>query len=346
MNAEQKLQQWEQFAERLRPLLREGRSGLRDLSARELQGLLDDYQRLTADLARARAMGAPRQTLEMLNRLVVMGHRVLYGYLPPESAETKTPAPHVRFAQEVWACRSHVLLASALFFGPMVIAYFAVQWHPALGYDLVPEGFYHFDPAHAENLHEIPSLTRPMVSSSIIANNIQVTLMAFGLGLTAGLGTSSVLVFNGVHIGVVAGWMALHGHSRALWGWIMPHGSTELLAIVISGAAGYLFAEALVAPGLQTRKAALRHAGRRALVLELGVMGMLVIAGLIEGFISPSSLPFEMRIGVLVISLTLWGVLFLGLGRHAASDAHLPTPDGGLTPMTSATPEKSSSSPA
>lgn len=321
MNAEEKLQQWEQLAQQVQPLLKEGQNALRGLSAQELQRLLNDYQQVTADLARARAMGAPHQTLVMLNRLVAMTHRVLYGYLPAESSEAARLAPHLRFAQEVWNSRRVVLLSAAMFFIPLGMAYFAVQWHPALGFDLVPEGFYRFDPAHAENLHEIPSLTRPMVSSNIITNNIQVTLMAFGLGLTAGLGTTAVLIFNGVHIGVVAGWMTLHGHSRALLGWILPHGSTELLAIVLSGAAGYLLAEALVTPGLRPRTVALREAGRRALVIELGVMGMLVIAGLIEGFISPSSLPFEVRLLVLGMSLTLWGVLFVGLGRRLATSS-------------------------
>jgi len=215
----------------------------------------------------------------------------------------------------VRAALAAVALSCCMLFVPMVVSYWVVQWHPHLGFDLVPQGFYDFDPTSAEHLHEIPSLTRPMVSSSIITNNIQVTLLAFGLGLTAGVGTTITLIFNGIHVGTVAGWMTHHGKGRALWGWILPHGFTELLAIALAGAAGYLLAGAILMPGLKRRVDALKSVARQAMTVQVGVMGMLVIAGLIEGFVSPSSLPFEARMGVLGLSVLLWGLYFGRVGR-------------------------------
>jgi uncharacterized membrane protein SpoIIM required for sporulation len=140
-------------------------------------------------------------------------------------------------------------------------------------------------------------------------------LLAFGLGLTAGLGTTWLLLFNGVHIGAVAGWMTLHGKQSALWGWIMPHGGTELLAICLAGAAGYLLAGAIIAPGQVRRATALKQVGGRALVIECGCMAMLVVAGLIEGFVSPSSIGFAARVAVLVVSLLAWGMYFCFAGH-------------------------------
>ena len=137
--------------------------------------------------------------------------------------------------------------------------------------------------------------------------------------LTAGIGTTYVLVYNGIHIGAVAGWMSYQGQGRALWGWILPHGGTELLAICLAGAAGYLLADAMLAPGIQTRLAALQQAGLQALKIEVGCMVMLIFAGFIEGFISPSSLPFLPRIGILVVSLGLWAAYFLQAGRGLAA---------------------------
>jgi uncharacterized membrane protein SpoIIM required for sporulation len=149
-----------------------------------------------------------------------------------------------------------------------------------------------------------------------MTNNIQVTLLAFGLGMTAGLGTTLILVTNGMQLGAVAGWMSARGNSSALWGWIMPHGGTELLAIVLSGAAGFMLAGALIAPGDVRRAVALRRVSKDALTITLGVMGMLVVAGLIEGFVSPSSIGYAARIGVLAVTLTGWG-LYLGFaGRE------------------------------
>ena len=99
----------------------------------------------------------------------------------------------------------------------------------------------------------------------------------------------------------------------------MPHGGTELLAICLAAAAGYILAGAIVAPGHVRRSTALKNVGADALVIELGCMGMLVIAGLIEGFVSPSGIDYTSRIGVLVVSLGLWAVYFCTAGRK---DAH------------------------
>ena len=186
-----------------------------------------------------------------------------------------------------------------LMFVPAVATYFVVQFHPEIGYDLVPEMFLDFEPARQESLHSIPSMIRPVVASAIISNNIQVTLFAYGLGLAAGIGTSFLLIFNGAQIGAIAGWMTMRGNGRALWGCIMPHGGTELLAIVLAGGAGLTMARAIIAPGEMRRGVALRRVARDALIIELGVMVMLACAGLIEGFVSPSSIGFSARLAIL-----------------------------------------------
>jgi uncharacterized membrane protein SpoIIM required for sporulation len=313
-DAEEKLEQWTRFYERAQTLLRSGPRALRRLSAADLTRLIDDYQALTADLARARSLGAARETVDQLNRIAVAGHNLLYGQIRAR----ERAAANYGFGSFARAVRKYawaVALSAGIFFGSAAITFVAIQFYPSLGYDLLAEEFFDFDPASSENLHSIPSLARPVISSLIISNNIQVTLLAFGLGLTAGIGTSLLLIFNGVHLGSVAGWMALHGKDRALWGWIMPHGGTELLAICLAGAAGYLLAAAIVAPGEVRRSTALKNIGGDALAIELGCMAMLVIAGLIEGFVSPSGIDYTTRVGVLVVSLGLWAVYFLAAGR-------------------------------
>ena len=130
------------------------------------------------------------------------------------------------------------------------------------------------------------------------------------------MGTSFLLVSNGVQIGGLGGWLTAKGNSRAFWGWVMPHGGTELLAIVLAGGAGLLLAKALIAPGEVRRSVALRKVAMDALVIELGVMAMLAFAGLIEGFVSPSSIGYGARIAVLAGTLIFW-FGYLGLaGRH------------------------------
>ena len=313
-DAEEKLEQWTRFYQRAQTLLRSGRRAMRRLSGAELTRLIDDYQALSADLARARSLGAARETVDQLNRIAVAGHNLLYGQIRLGERASRSYG-FGSFARAVRRYSWAVALSASIFFGSALVSFFAVQLYPALGYDLLAEEFLDFDPASSENLHSIPSLARPVVSSLIISNNIQVTLLAFGLGLTAGIGTSILLIFNGIHLGSVAGWMALHGKDRALWGWIMPHGGTELLAICLAGAAGYILASAIVAPGELRRSTALKGVGGDALVIELGCMAMLVIAGLIEGFVSPSGIDYTSRIGVLVVSLGFWAVYFLFAGQ-------------------------------
>jgi uncharacterized membrane protein SpoIIM required for sporulation len=312
-HSEEKQTQWSRFADRVERLNRRGVRALRRLSASEITGLIDDYQVLVADLARARSMGADHATVAELNRIAVAGHNLLYGQMRRQEGSGRSEW----FASFARAVRRHgwaVALSVTMFFGSALASYVAVLFNPALGYDLLDDSFVEFDPASEENLHNIPSLARPVVSSTIIANNIQVTFLAFGLGLTAGIGTTVLLIFNGIHLGSVAGWMTLHGKQRALWGWIMPHGGTELLAIALAGAAGYLLAAAIVAPGLARRSTALKRIGTDALIIELGCMAMLVIAGVIEGFVSPSDIDYPSRIAVLAVSLALWAVYFLTAG--------------------------------
>jgi uncharacterized membrane protein SpoIIM required for sporulation len=336
-DAAEKLEQWTGFHRRAQTLLRSGRRALRRLSGTELTHLIDEYQALTADLARARSLGAARETIDQLNRIAVAGHNLLYGQIrlrrsAPASYGAGAFARLVR--KHAWA----VALSAAVFFGAALASFAAVQFYPSLGYDLLADEFLDFDPANPENLHSIPSLARPVVSSLIISNNIQVTLLAFGLGLTAGIGTTVLLIFNGVHLGSVAGWMMLHGKDRALWGWIMPHGGTELLAICLAGAAGYILAGAIAAPGQVRRASALKNIGGDALGIELGCMAMLVIAGLIEGFVSPSNIDYSSRIAVLAVSLVLWTSYFLGAGRHPSTSA-VANPPGAPAPGSTPAPD-------
>jgi len=253
-------------------------------------------------------MKTDRATLEYLNSLVILGHQVLYRNL--EENKEKQASLFFRFPESIRKQIGPVALSAILFFVPAIIAYCAVLSNPELGYDLVPDGFIDFAPAQADNIHKIPSITRPIAASGIITNNIQVTFLAFAFGITAGIGTCYVLIFNGIHLGSIAAWMQLNGNGYALWGWIMPHGATEILAIILSGAAGFILGNAILRPGTLSCKEALKKAAKTALAIELGCMGMLIIAGLIEGFISPSSLTYIPRLAIFGGSILLWTAYF------------------------------------
>ena len=130
----------------------------------------------------------------------------------------------------------------------------------------------------------------PAISSFIMVNNIRVSLMAVAMGMTAGLGTFFVLMQNGLLIGALAGVATNVKVDLLFWAVILPHGVLELTAICIAGGAGLVLARAIYAPGDLPRRDALRIAGGEAARLLAGVAMMLIVAGLIEGFITPQAI--------------------------------------------------------
>jgi uncharacterized membrane protein SpoIIM required for sporulation len=128
---------------------------------------------------------------------------------------------------------------------------------------------------------------KPLASSFIMTNNLLVTLLVFASGITAGVYTLYLLGFNGVLMGVVGAACWLNGMSLSLWSFVAPHGVLELPAIFIAGGAALRIATAMLFPGYLSRRDSLVKNGGEAVRLFLGTIPLLIVAGLIEGFVSP-----------------------------------------------------------
>jgi uncharacterized membrane protein SpoIIM required for sporulation len=149
----------------------------------------------------------------------------------------------------------------------------------------------------------------PVASSTITTNNISVAFTTFAMGVTAGIGTLYMIAFNGLLIGVVGAACGTHGMSLALWSFVVGHGSLEIPAILIAGAAGLRIGTGILFPGNYSRRDSIRIAGREAIKLELGTIPLLMVAGLVEGFISPSSVAIPLKFGLgatLFLLLVVW----------------------------------------
>ncbi len=159
------------------------------------------------------------------------------------------------------------------------------------------------------------------LSALIIQNNIRVALLAFGLGLCAGVPTVLVLLVNGFQLGTLAEASHTAGLDAQFWALIVPHGVIELTVICTAAGAGLRLGDAWLRPGLQRRGAALAQAAGPAARLCAGAACLLVVAGLIEGFVTPSGLAVGVKLGVGAVSgLVLFGWL-LGAGRGRAADS-------------------------
>ena len=154
------------------------------------------------------------------------------------------------------------------------------------------------------------------MASQIIANNVQVTFGVFALGVTAGIGTLLLLVLNGVSLGGVVGLYQAKGIVKLILAFVAPHGILELTAVCIAGGAGFLLTAALLLPGRRTRKRALVENGRRAIRLVAAATALLLVAGTLEGFVTPiPSWPLGAKFAVSGATLVLL-VLYLSSGRQ------------------------------
>lgn len=302
---------------------REGR--LSSLTHQEVSEFAGLYREVASDLARARTYGASQEMLYTLERAVGGGHNVLYSP-PVRSARRAWSWLTVGFPQLARRRALPILLAGLLLYGPAVASFIAIVDAPERAPLIIPAGMIaRADEGAARQERgagyvDVPEIFMPLFSSGIIANNVQVTFFAFAGGIVVGLGTAAILVMNGVMLGGTAGLFHARGLSLYLWSFVLPHGIIELTAICIAGGAGLLLGSAFLIPGRRTRRGALVRRGREAVSLLGGTVLLLVLAGLIEGFISPSVLPSAVKLAfgaLMALVLSAW-LLLAGRGSAKA----------------------------
>jgi uncharacterized membrane protein SpoIIM required for sporulation len=154
----------------------------------------------------------------------------------------------------------------------------------------------------------------PLMSASIMTNNIQVAFLAFAGGITFGLLTVYVLIYNGIIVGAIAALFWHYDKTYEFWAYIVPHGMIELTAIFIAGGAGLLMGYRLFVPGPYSRAYQLKENAKRSVQLLLGTIPLFIIAGVIEGFITPAAISFEAK--YFVAALTVVGLLlYIGIAK-------------------------------
>lgn len=302
-----KSERWDQFDTMAG---RATRSGLDSFQAAELPDFAARYREVAADLARARTYGAPEPVLTRLERLVAAGHNALY------RDERRTFRQVWQFIARqcpagIIEARRTVFFAFLTFAGPAAAGYLLIQERPALAQELLPATI--LDRAAAgqarqqagKGYFEADSEDRPMMASAIMTNNIRVAFFSFAGGIFGGVGALVLLGYNGLTLGAISGHFANLGLLGYLWTFVIGHGVLELFAIWVAGAAGFLLGRALIAPGDFTRGDALILTGRLAMRMIGAVIVLLVVAGLIEGFISAGTSPLPYRLAVSVASLLL-----------------------------------------
>jgi uncharacterized membrane protein SpoIIM required for sporulation len=291
------------------------RVGQSRLTASEVHELGTLYRAITSDLALARRDYPDQRAMVYLNQLLTKTHSFIYKEDVSDFRQFFRYFTR-RIPQTFRQTARYTLVAFLLFIIPAIIGFRLAYTNPNVA---TPLGL----AAERQILSEkdtwtnIPVEERPFFSPLIMSNNIRIAILAFGGGILFGLYSLYVLTFNGLVIGAVLGLAAHYDVGMTLLTFIAGHGVIELSVIFIAGGAGLQLGWALLNPGPYTRRDALGLAARRAVTLLVACVPLLVIAGTIEGFFSPTDAPFAVHALVgLVSGVLLYGYLGL-VGRGA-----------------------------
>ncbi len=318
------------YWERLERLLEtSGSKGVSALSRDQMRELGLLYRQVAGDLAALREDPSSLHFARYLNQLLARAHNVIY------SGQRASARPVLKFFLSEYPSvvrrnAKYCLLALMVFLVAAVVAAIVVLQDPDFQMKVLGPAMVQTIERHQMWTHSIVTV-KPLASSKIMTNNLSVAFTTFALGITAGLGTLYMMAMNGVLLGVIAMSCWLAGMSLSLWSFVAPHGVLELPSIFIAGGAGLLLARGLLFPGTLPRRDSLAEAGTEAARLLVGSIPMLVIAGLVEAFISPTEMaaPFKFAIAFL-LAVTLIAYLAMPDAGEARAGSWPSLPDRNL----------------
>jgi uncharacterized membrane protein SpoIIM required for sporulation len=304
-------------------IARSGRNGIHALTHSELQELALLYRQTASDLATLREDASSRNLTHYLNQLLGRAHNLIY------MGRRSRAGGIIKFYRDTFPETFHDTLpytftAFAIFFALAAAGMMMATADPRFQEYLLGSAMMDTIAKRQMWTHSLITV-KPLASSAIMTNNLTVSFTTFALGVTAGIGTVWMLALNGLLLGVVtaACWQA--GMADQLYSFVAPHGVLELPAIFIAGGAGLLLAKGLLFPGNLPRRASIALEGGRAVRLVLGIIPMLIVAGTVEGFVSPSNLPVSLKY---TLAAGLFVLLLLYVKRKSPAQAQPAKPVG------------------
>jgi uncharacterized membrane protein SpoIIM required for sporulation len=269
-------------------LQRAEKQGLRSLQASEIRQMASLYRSVSADLARAKTHRVGNMIVQNLQALTTRGYSQVYQGSRRQEWQAIWQFYRWGFPAAVQQATGYIALATAMFGLAGLLSWWQAWRDPMFLELIVP-------PSLVEQVRDRGELwmgqiigVEPFASSTIMINNIRVAFAAIAGGMTAGLLTTYIMLLNGVLIGTIAALVAQNNLAVPFWAFVFPHGALELPAIFLAGGAGLLLARALLFPGRYRRGDALKLYGKQAAHLVYGIVPLLILAGIIEGFFSPN----------------------------------------------------------
>lgn len=322
MNVRHFIKQNREDWQRLEQLIRSLQRSRAAFSAAEIEVFHQLYQKAAQQLSYSQTYFPAEEVTVYLNELVGKAHNLLYKDQTTSMKQLRHffSVTFVRLLSEQWRYALAAMLLFALGFAG---SYIAVQQDPLHMYALLPGDIAnHVDPNQLGSQDGL--VESSLMSTTIMTNNIQVAMLAFAGGVTFGLLTVYILFYNGVIVGALAALFWQNGQSYAFWAYIVPHGMIELTAIFIAGGAGLMMGYKLFVPGRYSRGLQLKRNARRSVLLLLGTIPLFVIAGIVEGFITPAAIALEAKYGVALLTVCgLIAYMLYGFRKHHRTTTQL-----------------------
>jgi uncharacterized membrane protein SpoIIM required for sporulation len=306
---------WEQLD---RIVSRIEKRSIRSLSDEDLLALPSLYRTTLSSLSVARDTSLDRALITYLERLCTRAYFQIYG--------VKTPAWRqlTAFFARGWpgAVRSlwrETLFTVALTAGAALLAYLLIRSDPTWFYSIIPQGLADGrDPsASAEalrsTLYSKDDDWLGVFATFLFTHNSQIAIFAFALGFAFAIPTVLLILYNGLTLGAFVAVFAAKGLAFNVAGWLMIHGTTEIFAICIAGAAGIRIGVAIAFPGRASRMDSAVEAGRTAATAMAGTVIMLAVAGLLEGIGRQTITSDRMRMLIGAAALVGWLTYFYAL---------------------------------
>lgn len=300
------------------------KKGLRALPADALARLPHLYRATLSSLSVARSISLDRALVEYLESLVGRAYFVVYGtrqHVRRQLAEFfawKLPST-------IRAAKWHILAAVIISIAGALAAYSLTSHDADYYYSFVGDMAQGRTPASTtvelrDGLYHQEGVSSFLATfaASLFSHNSRIAILAFALGFVAGLPTILLLFYNGLTLGAFVALYTSRGLGWDIWGWLLPHGVTELTAIMLAGGAGLMLAQALVFSGARPRLDALRERGRPAAVIVVGTVLMLFVAGMIEGIFRQTVTDIHVRYAVAIATALFWIWYFGFCGRKRA----------------------------
>jgi uncharacterized membrane protein SpoIIM required for sporulation len=303
---------------RLERLLdRAERTGVRRLRTEELLALPVLYRQALSSLSVARAISLDQSLVDYLEALCARGYFFVYG------ARTNPWGRVGGFFALDWpaavsALWRETIVAAAITALAGLVAFGLVRGDPEWFYSFVPAGLAGGrDPtATADFLRQ--SLHGPrdahggldVLATFLFTHNSQIAIFAFAFGFAFCVATAALLVVNGATLGAFLALFAKQGLAVPAVGWLMIHGVTELFAVTLAGAAGLSIGWSAAFPGAYTRLEAIMRTGRRGAIVMAGVVVMLFVAALLEGFARQLVQADAARYAIAAATGVFWGGYF------------------------------------